>query len=155
MAAFQQAFSATQDDTGLVTFLDESTWDVSDEHYDKADFVRQIEMKDAFGVLIDTVVFASNSLAATYQFTVNKWVVAKYSITGVADFVKTEKFGFQRLFELAYIQETVNTCNCGCGDAEADMCMVDTFYQNAAFAVPVGDGVSFQNNIDSAYKLLN
>lgn len=156
MAAFQQLFTASMNDEGLVTFLDGSTWDTaSDDDYDKADFVRQIEMKDAYGVLIDTVVFATNSLIATYQLLVNKWVVAKYDITGVVDFTKTQKYGFQRLFEVAYNDAIKDTCECGCEGSLVDLCMVDSFYQAAAFAVPTGDGVSFQVNIDSAFTLLS
>lgn len=155
MAAFQQDYSATQDDTGLVTFHDDSTWDVSDEHYDEADFVRKIDLVDAYGVFIATVIFPPLSLITTYQLLTNKWIVGTYDITGVISRTKIHKFGFQRLFEVAFIEAKVEDCNCGCIHSDVDMCDVISFYLKATFAAPIGDGVSYQTNIDSAFKLLS
>lgn len=154
MAAFAQAFSATQADDGTVTYHDDSTWASNDENYHKEDFVRQIVLTDAYGVLLDTLVFATDSLIVTYALTTNKWIQSVFSITGAANFSLTHKDPFQRIYEVAYIKTILPGCGCKCGNKGPNLCEVDAFDTGSTFAIIPGDGVSYQNYIDSAYKLL-
>lgn len=154
MAAFAQAFSATQADDGTVTYHDDSNWGTNDQGYDKEDFVRQIVLNDAYGVLIDTLVFPTDSLVVSYDLLTNKWIVAQFNITGVVDFTLTHKDPFQRIYEVAYIQAIKGSCGCKCGNKKPDLCEIDSFYEAAVFAIVPGDGVSYQENIDASYKLL-
>lgn len=155
MANFAIAFSASQADDGTVTYTDTSNWSDNTEGYDKEDFVRQIVLRDAYGVLLDTLVFATDSLVVTYALLTNKWIEAQFTVTGVADYGPLiHKDPFERIYEVAYILATIAGCGCGCGKKKPDLCEVDGFWESAFLSIPTGDGVNYQNSIDSAYKLL-
>lgn len=154
MSAFAIAFSADENDSGLVTFYDISNWSSNDEGYQKSDFVRSIQIQDAYGTNIVVITFDPNSLDVTYQLTKNQWVVATFNIVGVQNYTKTLKFNFQRLFEVSFNNALLAHCGCGCIGKIPNLCEIIAFYIGASFAVPIGDGVSFQIDIDTSYTLL-
>lgn len=155
MAAFAISFTAVENDEGLITFTDTSNWGgANDQGYDKQDFVRILQLTDAYGTIVGILTFDPTSLTVTYQLIGNKWIVAVFTISGVQGYTLTQKYGFQRIYEVAYNDALISLCGCDHKKTGINFCLVDAFYQGAAFAVPIGDGVSYQKDIDLAYNLL-
>lgn len=162
MAAFAPDFTATQDQEAI-TFADTSNWTDNDEGYLKADYDRSIVLTDAYGVVVSTQLFdvSNPNYDATddiiiYPLATNNWFSVQIQISGAQSFSKTKKIPFQRVFELAYANAVNANCDCGCQPniTDGDLCSADTFYQVAAWAVPIGDGVTYQTNIDAAYNFI-
>lgn len=149
--AFVQSFTANQSGDGtFVLITDTSNW-VS-ESLNPADFVRQIIVKDADDNVINTYEFDGADLTLSYPIAVNQWQSITYTITGAFSATLTQKYPFEQIYRIAYVQQL--TLNCGCCDKLIPMCDIDAFYQGAQFAVPIGDGISYNVNINSAYALL-
>lgn len=157
MAAFQLAFTAQQSADGTeVVITDTSNWGSNDQSYTESQFVRQLVLTDALDNPIETLTLATGTDVATYDVPdkTNPWINITYIATGPVTLQKIQRYPFQRIFELAYLQAIKGNCGCGCIGDNA-MCEVDAFYQGADFAVPIGDAVSYQDNIDSAYLLVS
>lgn len=158
MAAFAPTFTAEQSSSGTtITITDTSPYGSgNDENYVVTDFDRQFVLVDAFDDVIDTIVMSASGLVATYDVPVNTnpWIKITFELTGVAEYEKIQKYPFQRYYDLAYINVVNYNCGCGCDDKGIDLCTVDAFYQGAQMAVPVGNGVQYQNYINSAYTLI-
>lgn len=155
-SAFALAFSASQSSDGtIVTITDLSNWSDNTNGYTPADFVRELVLTDYLGALIITLTMADDEVSATWDVPAgtNPWVNIEYSAVGPVTLTLTQKYPFQRNYELAYIDQIKGSCGC-CNGKTPDMCMVDAFYQGAAFAVPVADMVNYQDDINSAYALL-
>lgn len=154
--ALTLAFRATQSSDGKTVLIEDLTnWDDDTEGYTPADFVREFVLTDYLGALITTLIMADDELSATWDVPAgtNPWVNIEYSAVGPVTLSLTQKYPFQRNYELAYIDQIKGSCGC-CNGKTPDMCMVDAFYQGAAFAVPVADMVNYQDDINSAYALL-
>lgn len=155
MAAFSPSFTATVDGpTGkIITITDTSPWGgASDDNYPITGCTRRFILKDSLGVTIIDILMGASTLVTTYELTTNKWVEIDFIGTGTPAFTKIQKYGFYRIFQLAYMAMLVKKC--GCCVTGVDLCTVDAFLQGAQMAEPIGDGVSFQNNIDTAYAYL-
>lgn len=158
MAAFALSFSASQSSDGkVVTIVDISPWGAGNnsENYTESQFVRTLVLTDAFNSAITTITLNTGINSATYNVPVktNPWINITYNAVGPQTYTLIQKYPFQRIFELAYLQVIKTNCGCGCiGDNK--LCQVDALFIGAEFAVPVGDAGNYQDNIDSAYKLL-
>lgn len=155
MAAFALAFTATQSAIGdIVTITDTSNWGSNTEGYIQSQFDRQFILTDYNGDLIIAIVIADDELIKTWAvpLNTNPWVAIEYSSVGPVTLSKTQKYPFQRYFELAY--KKVIKGNCGCAGKRFDICQVDAYVYGSELAVPIGDSIGYQNNINSAYALL-
>ena len=159
MAQFALKFVATQSEDGSqVLITDQSNWGAgnNDQNYSESQFTRTLVLTDALGNAITSIVLPTNVNTATYNVpaNTNPWINIDYVLSnGPVSPNLLQSYPFQRYFELAYIAEIKGNCGCGCiGDNP--MCQVDAVYQGADFAAPVGDAVNYQNDIDSAYKIL-
>lgn len=149
MAAFEQAFSIIQSADGLtLTLLDGSNWIGNDEGYLIGNFTRQVVLNDSLGNPIATVPFVGVSLSATYPISTNRWISAISQIIGAPNFNLTQKYAFYRLFQLAF--KNALSGNCGRGLNGIDFGKVDSFLEGAEMAIPVGNGVEFDNFITKA-----
>jgi hypothetical protein len=160
MAAFAPTFTSVQaSDGSYITITDTSPWGVgnNDENYLAANFVRTFELYDAYDDLLDTITLSTSSNVATYDIdaNTNPWIKIVFIITGVEDFEKIQKYPFQRYYELAYISIIKDGCGCTCEEKGIDICQVDAYYQGAQIAVPLGNGVQYQEFINSAFTLIN
>lgn len=150
--AFVQSFTASQSgDATTITITDTSNW--VPESLDPSDFVRQIIVKDADDNVINTYEFDGADLTLSYPISVNQWQSITYTITGAFSATLTQKYPFEQLYRLAYVTQIKMNCGC-CDGSGIDMCSVDAFYQGAQFAIPIGDGISYDANINAAYTLL-
>lgn len=157
MAAFALAFTASQSSDGsTITITDTSPWGAGNnsENYERANFVRSFLLYDAYDDLLDTITLPTTSNVATYDITVNTnpWIKIVFDITGAEDFTLTQKYPFQRYYELLWIEVLKDGCAC-CDTARGgtDLCRVTAYYQGAQIAIPLGNGVQYQEFIDSAY----
>lgn len=157
MAAFALAFSAVQDPTtGLfVTLTDTSNWSDNDENYSEAEFARNFILTDYLGNAIITIPLPTGEESITWQVPpgTNPWVNIDYNVVGPVTIDKIEKFPFQRIYELAFINAIKGKCGCNTA-LSPNLCEVDNFYQGAAMAAPIADAINYQNNINSAYAYL-
>lgn len=154
MATFAPAFTITQSSDGkTLTLVDGSNWVSNDQGYVITNFVRQIVLTDAFDVVIATIPFPTTELTETYALLVDKWIKATYTAVGVVTFTLLQQYAFYRLFQIAY--RNAIAAKCGCSVNGIDLCSVDAFLSTALFAIPVGNGVEFQNDIDAANAYLN
>jgi len=157
MAQFALSFTATQSqDATQVLITDTSNWGSNDSGYIESQFVRTFVLTDYLNNAITSIVLPTGTNTATYNVPAktNPWINIDYVLSnGPVDLSKLQSYPFQRYFELAYIDGIKGNCGCGC-IGENQMCQVDAYYQGASFAAPVGDSVNYQNDIDSAYKLL-
>lgn len=149
--AFVQSFTATQDPTGLsILITDTSNWLANS--LDPANFVRQFVIKDSDDNTINTYQMPTNSNVLSYPIAINQWQSITFNITGAFSASLMQKYPFEQLYRLAYVKAI--TASCGCCNDNDSFCDVDAFYQGAQFAIPIGDGVSYDTNITSAYTLL-
>lgn len=156
MSAFALAFTANQSSDGkVVTITDISNWIGNAESYNITDFTRQFILTNYLGDAIVTLTMIGSALTITWNVpaNTNPWVNIQYSAVGPVTKTLTQKYPFQRNYELAYIDAIKGSCGC-CSGKNPDICQIDAFYQGAAFAVPVGDQVNYQDDINSAYALL-
>jgi hypothetical protein len=154
MAAFAPSFTAVQSSDGtLITITDTSPWGgVSDENYPITGAVRSFELTDSVGDVIETIDLDPTQLVGTYEISTNKWIQINFVNTGTPAFNIVHKFAFYRIFQLAYMELLKKAC--GCKARGIDICSVDAFLEGALMAEPIGNGVAFQDNIDSAYAYL-
>lgn len=149
--AFVQSFTATQSsDSTLITITDTSNW--SANGLLPSNFVRTFVVTDADDEIIDTYVMPVDTNALTYAISVNQWQVITYNITGAFSSSLIQKYPFEQLYRLAY--RTLISLSCGCCNGIKGICDVDGYYQGAQFAIPTGDGVSYNTNINAAYALI-
>ncbi len=155
MAAFTPAYSIVQSADGkTLTLTDLTNWVANDENYQITDFVRSVLLNDAFDEEIATVEFAGTDLVETYTLIADKWVNSFFNIVGAPTFnLPVQKYAFYRQFQIAY--RNAIRSGCGCGKRGIDLCSVDAFITTAEFAIPVGNGVEFQNDIDAANLYLD
>lgn len=151
MAEFIQSFTASQSsDSKTITITDTSNW--TDTIYNKSAFVRTFVVTDADDVVINTYVMPVDTNVLTYSIAVNQWQVITYNITGAFSSSLIQKYPFEQLYRLAY--RTLISLSCGCCNDIKGICDVDGYYQGAQFAIPTGDGVSYNTNINAAYALI-
>lgn len=150
---FTPAFKIEQSSDGLtLTLTDQSNWSDNDEGYVITDFARSIIMVDALNNAIGTVDFPASELVEAFSIVTNQWVKAQLTIIGEQNYDLIQKYGFYRLFQLDYRKAIVG--NCGCGKSGIDLCSTDAFLSTAQMAIPIGNGVEFQNDIDAASAYL-
>lgn len=150
--AFIQSFTATQSsDSTLITITDTSNW--SANGLSPSNFVRTFVVTDADDEIINTYVMPVDTNVLTYAIAVNQWQVITYNITGAFSSSLIQKYPFEQLYRLAYLAQIKMGCGC-CDDSGVDMCSIDAFYQGAQYAIPIGDGISYNANINAAYTLL-
>lgn len=155
MSTFVPSYSISQSSDGrTLTLTDTSNWVSNTEGYIITNFARSILLNDAFDELITTVTFTGTDLVETYTLIGDKWVKSYFTITGTPTFnLDVQQYAFYRQFQVAYRNAIKQGCGCGCGNI--DLCSVDAFVTTAQFAIPVGNGEEFQNDIDAANAYLN
>jgi len=160
MAVLALAFSATQSGDGkTVTITDLSNWVGNSSGYTESQFVKSFILTDYLGNPITTIAMATGVYVATYTVPVgtNPYISIEFSAVSAGILLTltlTQKYGFVRYFQLAYISANKNAC--GCRDMQRiDMADVDTKYVvGVEFALPTGGAADYQNNINAAYQLL-
>ncbi len=158
MPVFALSVSAQQSPDGkTVTINDDSNWGVgnNDSNYTTAMFTRELILTDAEDNPIIIIPLGIGILSAIYNVPekTNPWLNIDLSVVGPVTLDKTVKLPAQRYFELAYIDSIKENCGCSClGDVIG--CEIDAFVTGSLFAIPIGDSVNYQADIDAAYKLL-
>ena len=157
MAAFAPSFTITSNSQGtLLTITDTSPWgSASDQNYNKADFVREFVLKDAYGATLVEFTLPINADFVTYAITKNLWIETTFTIDGTVDFTLTKKALFDRLLANAY-RSAINESKCCSNDTSlANTNMANLFIQGVNYAVPSANGVDVQKFVDTAYSYVS
>lgn len=158
MAVFSPAFSITQSGDGkLLTITDNSNWGAgnNDQNYERANFVRTFVLKDAYEVVLATLILPTNSNVVTYEMTKNLWIVTTYTAVGVVNYSLIQKELFDRLMAIAY-RNAINSESC-CSNQRglSNINMASLFLTGVDFAIPIGNGVDVQKFEDTAYSYIS
>lgn len=156
MGAFALVVTGVQSGDGkIVAITDGSDYTNNDQGYLPSDFVRNFIITDYLGNLLTTISLDSTQLTATYNVpnNTNPWLQIQETAVGPANYTDTVKLPADRNYQLAFIDVIKGNCGCSCR-GDNTLCEVDAFYAGAAYAIPIGDPVSYQTNIDAAYKLV-
>ncbi len=156
MAAFAPSTEAIQSDDGLtVTFTDNSNYSSNDEGYIKSQFTTNtIVIKDANGVVLQTSNFLTSD-TVTYVQTADTWFTTVRTLAGVASYTKTEKFGLHRMTTNKFEDALTKIGCCASAKDKSNMCMADAFLFGADMALPVGNSVKWQQNVNSSNSYLD
>jgi hypothetical protein len=152
---FEPSTTASQNSTGLVTtFLDTSNYTDNDEGYVKADFTTNtIQIYDAYGVLLQTSNFLTSD-EVTFEQTADTWFTIVRTLAGIASYEVTEKFALNRI-TTNKLQDVLSSGCCQGRSNEANLCKVNTFLQDADYAIPIGNAVRWQLDINNANSYLD
>jgi peroxiredoxin len=156
MAGFIQNFKFVQSADGKTgTFTDLSTWTSNDENYTRALFTRTVVLVDAFGDEISSHVIPANTDVFTIDLTKDLWIEVQGTydeIDGSGHFEKTIKVPLRRFFIIAF-KKKVRFAKDNKSTLES-LSHALVFIKAADDAIPVGDGVEYQENIDAAYSFI-
>lgn len=155
MAAFAPSTEASQSANGLVvTFLDTSNYGDNTENYTKSDFTTNtIQIYDADGTLLQTSDFLTSD-TVTYNQTSDHWFTTVRTLAGVASYSRTEKFGLKRITINKLEKVLASGCCQGMAN-ESNLCKAITFLFDSDYALPVGNSVAWQKDVDNANSYLN
>jgi len=116
--------------------------------------IRSFVLTDSLGDPLETIPLADGVLTATYDITVPQWINIQFLNTGTSPFDITQRYGFDRILQVAYGTALVDGCGCGCNGERLDWAGIDAFITGYEFAYPIGDAVTWQSDVDAAYTLL-
>lgn len=143
------SFTATQNSAG-------TTIEISDTSTGApiSGSVRSFILTDYLDNPLVTLPLASDEVTVTYTIAVPTWINIRFLNTGTSPFDFTQRYGFNRVYEVLYQQRLQGSGGYGCGGSKVDFCAVDAFETAAAYAEPLGDAVNWQNYTNAAYALL-
>lgn len=116
--------------------------------------VRSFILTDYLGAPLATLPLATGVLTATYSITGPTWINVRFLNSGSSPFDITERFGFSQIYKNLYGDSLVKTGDCGCSGKGIEWCDIDAYDRGADYALPIGDAVRWQNDINAAYTLL-
>lgn len=149
--AFIQSFTAVQSGDGLsVIITDTSNW--ADNSLNPANFVRQFVIRNSLGTIIGTYAMPTNASTLSYPIAVNQWQAITYNITGAFSLSLLQEYPFEQIFRLADAKAIALLCGACCDNNIS--CSVNDYYRGAQYAIPIGNGIAYDANINAAYHLL-
>jgi len=152
------AFSASQSGSGQTVTITDLTanWNSNSQGWNEGQFVKEFILSDYLGNPIVIIPLATGVYIATYTIPAgtNPWINIDFNAVGPTTLDLIQRYGFERYFELAYINAVKSGCGCKTTN-RVDMCMIDSLYTVAGYAEPTGDAADWQNNINAAYALLS
>lgn len=154
---FTPDLSVQQSDDGkTIIYTNTSNFGTNDQGYLESQFTtNQLILKDAYGDIIQTIQFpTSGSDKNIIRFAIIKdqWIDATLVLAGVASYTKLVRSGFYRIYMQAAKPYLQGGC---CHMKHCDAFGKSQLFKDAAEdAIPIGDSIEFQENIDAANSFL-
>jgi len=154
---FTPSISVEQSDDGkTITYRNTSNFGDNDDSYDESDFTtNELVLTDAYGDIILTEDFPTSGPdlnKIVHVITKDQWIDARLNLAGIATYTKLVRNGFYRIYQQAakpYLQ-----AGC-CKPKNCDNFGMSQMFRDAAVdAIPIGQSIEFQENIDSANAYL-
>lgn len=153
MAAFAPILDVSISDDGkTITYTNASNFDDNTEGFTEDQFTtNELILRDGYGDLLETIPFPTTGEdinKIVYEIDKDQWIDATLNLAGVASFTKLVRSGFYRIYMQAAKPYLQGGC---CHMKHCDMFGKSQLFKDAAEdAIPIGDSVEFQENIDAA-----